>query len=60
MGACINMISIVTTAYNHHDTLKRAIDSVQSQIGVKYEHIIIDAYEAIRRAYDNYKNTRSH
>ena len=36
------MISVVTTAYNHQNTLQRAIDSVQSQIGVEYEHIIID------------------
>lgn len=35
-------VSVITTAYNHKSTLKRAIDSVKMQKGVKYEHIIID------------------
>jgi glycosyltransferase involved in cell wall biosynthesis len=35
-------VSVITTAYNHHRTLKRAIDSVQMQKGVEIEHIVID------------------
>lgn len=35
-------ISVITTAYNHHDTLQRAIDSVSMQKCVGIEHIIID------------------
>lgn len=38
-------ISVLTTAYNHQNTLQRAIDSVQMQKGVLIEHIIIDDTE---------------
>jgi len=36
------MISVITTAFNHQDTLQRAIDSVQCQKGVDFEHLIFD------------------
>ena len=35
-------ISVITTAYNHHDTIQRAIDSVLAQKDVEIEHIVID------------------
>ncbi len=35
-------VSVITTAYNHQDTINRAIDSVRSQHFKDYEHIIID------------------
>jgi len=35
-------VSVITTAYNHQNTIKRAIDSVQSQVRVDFEHIILD------------------
>lgn len=39
------MVSVLTTAYNHQDTIQRAIDSVRMQRGVAFEHIIIDDTE---------------
>ena len=38
-------VSVITTAYNHQDTLERSIKSVRSQIGVEFEHIVIDDTE---------------
>ena len=35
-------VSVITTAYNHQDTIQRAINSVRSQRFKDYEHIIID------------------
>ena len=35
-------VSVITTAYNHQRTLQRAIDSVEAQVGVDIEHIVID------------------
>lgn len=35
-------VSVITTAYNHKDTIQRAINSVRMQKGVEYEHIVID------------------
>lgn len=35
-------VSVITTAYNHQDTIQRAIDSVNMQVDVDFEHIIID------------------
>ena len=35
-------VSVLTTAYNHYDTLQRAIDSVLSQRDVEFEHVVID------------------
>jgi len=35
-------VSVITTAYNHQDTIQRAIDSVNAQLGVTFEHIVID------------------
>jgi len=35
-------VSVITTAYNHQYILQRAINSVKMQVGVEYEHIIID------------------
>jgi glycosyltransferase involved in cell wall biosynthesis len=37
-----NGVSVITTAYNHQDTIERAIDSVRMQQGVGREHIVID------------------
>jgi len=36
------MISVVTTAFNHQDTLQRTIDNVRCQKGVELEHIVLD------------------
>jgi len=35
-------VSVITTAYNHQETLQRAIDSVRMQKGVDIQHIVID------------------
>jgi len=35
-------VSVITTAYNHQGTLQRAIDSVEMQRDINYEHIVID------------------
>jgi glycosyltransferase involved in cell wall biosynthesis len=35
-------VSVITTTYNHKDTIARSIKSVQSQKGVEFEHIVID------------------
>lgn len=59
------MISVITTAYNHQNTLQRAIDSVRAQKGVEIQHIVIDDtvrkhglmltfYEAFKRCEGEY------
>ena len=41
----INMsydVSVITPVFNSKDTLDQAINSVQNQVGVKFQHILID------------------
>jgi len=35
-------VSVITTAYNHQDTINRAISSVRMQEDIEYQHIIIN------------------
>lgn len=42
MRARMIEVSVITTTYNHQSTIQRAINSVEMQKDIKYEHIIID------------------